>query len=66
MASGLSRNAYDQIKTAFKNGYVRALRLDLEKIESLKKDPDAMKKYVIYKSDQYMDEVLKLNYDIQE
>ena len=66
LASGLSRTEYDIIKNAFINGYVRALHLDMEKIESFKKDLDAMKKYVIYKADQYMDEVLNLNLDIQE
>jgi len=60
-AAGLSKNDYDQIKTAFINGYVRALRLDMKKIESLKENQGAMEDFVSYQADEYMEEVLKLN-----
>lgn len=49
------------MKTAFMTGYFRALQLDAETIARLKKDKEAMEKYIRAKAREYMEEVRRLN-----
>jgi len=61
LAADLGSQNYEMIRTAFINGYVRALRLDIETIESLKTNTDDMKKFVLSEAEKYMEEVSQLN-----
>ncbi len=61
LAAGLAKDEYEMMRTAFINGYVRALRLDIETIQSLKGNKEELKKFVIFEADRYMEEVLNLN-----
>lgn len=61
LAAGLTKDDYEMMRTAFMNGYVRALRLDIETIQSLKGNKGELKKRVISESDRYMKKVLNLN-----
>lgn len=61
LAAGLAKDEYEMMRTAFMNGYVRALRLDIETIQSLKRNKEELKKFVISEADRYMEEVLNLN-----
>jgi hypothetical protein len=61
VSGGLTTREYDMIKAAFINGYARALRLDMEEIESLVQDGEKMKEFVLSEADKYMQEVLSLN-----
>ena len=60
-AAGLTKDEYEMMRVAFMNGYVRALRLDIETIQSLKRNKKELKKFVISEADRYMKEVLNLN-----
>ena len=46
-AAGLTMDEYEMMRVAFMNGYVRALRLDIETIQSLKGNKEELKKFVI-------------------
>ena len=59
--AGLDDFHYRILKAAFVNGYIRALKLDLEKIKFVKNNRKEMKKYVKLEADNYMKEVTKLN-----
>jgi delta-aminolevulinic acid dehydratase/porphobilinogen synthase len=61
LAAGLTKGEYKMMRTAFMNGYVRALRLDIETIKSLKKNKDELKKFIVFEANRYMEEVLNLN-----
>jgi hypothetical protein len=61
LAADLGSQNYEMIRTAFINGYVRALRLDIETIESLKTNTDDMKKFVLSEAEKYMEEVSQLS-----
>ena len=61
LAAGLTKDEYKMMRTAFMNGYVRALRLDIETIKSLKKNKEELKKFIVFEANRYMEEVLKLN-----
>ena len=61
LAADLTEDEYEMMRTAFMNGYVRALRLDIETIQSLKRNKEELKKFVILEADRYMEEVLNLN-----
>jgi len=61
LAAGLTKDEHKMMRTAFMNGYVRALRLDIETIKSLKKNKKELKKFVIFEVNRYMEEVLNLN-----
>jgi hypothetical protein len=61
LAAGLTKDEYEMMRTAFMNGYVRALRLDIETIQSLKKNKEELKKFIIFEANRYMKEVLNLN-----
>ena len=58
---GMTTREYDMIRTGFINGYARALRLDMQKIESLERDQEKMKEFVLSEAAKYMQEVLSLN-----
>ena len=49
------------IKIAFTNGYVRALKYDLDTITVLKESPEDMQKYAMTDVDRYVKEVYELN-----
>ena len=49
------------IRTAFLNGYVRALSPDMETIKSLKENPRIMKESAFLEVDHYLNEVISLN-----
>jgi hypothetical protein len=57
----MTTREYDMIRAGFINGYARALRLDMQKIESLKQDREKMKEFVLSEADEYMKEVLSMN-----
>ena len=61
LAAGLKKDEYKMMRTAFMNGYVRALRLDIEKIKALKKNKEELKKFIKFEANRYMKEVLNLN-----
>jgi hypothetical protein len=61
LAAGLTKDEYKMMRTAFMNGYVRALRLDIETIKSLKKNKEELKKFIVFEANRYMEEVLNLN-----
>lgn len=60
-AAGLTKDKYEMMRVAFMNGCVRALRLDIETIQSLKGNKEKLKKFVISEADRYMEKVLNLN-----
>lgn len=57
----LSNKDVNLIKIAFQNGYVTALRLDIEKIQKLKSDNATMEKTVEAASDRYVKQVQDMN-----
>ena len=61
LSGAMTTREYEMIRTGFINGYVRALRLDMKKIESLMQDGEKMKEFVLSEADNYMQEVLRLN-----
>lgn len=61
LAADLAEDEYEMMRVAFMNGYVRALRLDIETIQSLKGNKEELKKFVISEADRYMEKVLNLN-----
>jgi hypothetical protein len=61
LPGGMTTREYDMIRTGFINGYARALRLDMKKIESLAEDREKMKEFVLAEAAKYMQEVLSLN-----
>ena len=61
LSGDFAKDDYRMIRAAFMNGYVRALSIDMGKIESLKKNRDEMRKFVLNETEKYMGEVLKLN-----
>jgi len=61
LAADLGSQDYEMIRTAFINGYVRALRLDIQTIRSLKANTDDMKRFVLSEAEGYMKEVSQLN-----
>ena len=61
LAAELWEADLSRMKTAFINGYFRALCLDEKTIARLKKSKAAMKKHIRAKAREYIDEVRKLN-----
>lgn len=61
LSGRMTTREYEMIRTGFINGYVRALRLDMQKIESLTDDREKMKEFVLSEADKYMKEVLNMN-----
>jgi len=59
--AGLNDFHYRIIKAAFINGYIRALKSDIERIKLVKNDKKELKKYIKLEVDNYMAEVARLN-----
>ena len=57
----LSNKDVNLIRIAFQNGYVAALRLDIEQIQKLKNDNATMEKTVEAASDRYVKQVQDMN-----
>lgn len=57
----LSNQDLNLIKIAFQNGYVAALRLDIEEIKRLKDDNTTMQKKVEDASERYLKQVQGMN-----
>ena len=60
-AAGLTKDEYEMMRVAFMNGYVRALRLDMDKIKALKKNKKDLRRFVLSQAERYMEEVANLN-----
>ena len=61
LSADLTKTDYEMIRVAFMNGYIRALRLDVERIQALKRSEEDLRKFVILQADRYMEEVVDLN-----
>jgi hypothetical protein len=61
LSADLTKTDYEMIRVAFMNGYIRALRLDVERIQALKRSEEDLRKFVILQADRYMEEVVNLN-----
>jgi hypothetical protein len=57
----LSNKDVNLIRIAFQNGYVAALRLDIEQIQKLKNDNATMEKTVEAASERYVKQVQDMN-----
>ena len=52
---------FNIIKAAFINGYIRALRVDIDEIELVKDDMKELRKLVRFETEKYMEEGAELN-----
>ena len=59
--SAITSRYYDIIRIAYMNGYVSAVRLDIDDIKKLKKNPALLKETVETNAAGYLDRVSELN-----